>query len=110
MDIELAAHNYISTPEIDITLELALKLNRPILIEGPAGTGKTSVAIAISKALEWPLFRIQCYEGVTFESVIGEFDYKRQLLHIELVKQKQSPMNQLNLEDILSQEFFLDLI
>ena len=70
MDIELAAHNYISTPEIDITLELALKLNRPILIEGPAGTGKTSVAIAISKALEWPLFRIQCYEGVTFESRI----------------------------------------
>lgn len=74
MEIALAAHDYISTPEIDITLELALKLNRPILIEGPAGTGKTSIAIAISKALEWPLFRIQCYEGVTFENVIGEFD------------------------------------
>lgn len=108
MEIALAAHDYISTPEIDITLELALKLNRPILIEGPAGTGKTSIAIAISKALEWPLFRIQCYEGVTFENVIGEFDYKRQLLHIELVKQKQSPMNPLNLEDIFSQEFFIE--
>lgn len=108
MEIELAAQNYISTREIDITLELALKLNRPILIEGPAGTGKTSVAIAVAKTLKWPLFRIQCYEGVTFESVIGEFDYKRQLLHIELARQKQSPMNPLNMEDIFSQEFFIE--
>ncbi len=108
MEIKLEDQNYISTREIDITLELALKLNRPILIEGPAGTGKTSVAIAIAKALNWPLFRIQCYEGVTFESVIGEFDYKRQLLHIELARQKQSTMNPLNIEDIFSQEFFIE--
>ena len=79
--IDLSAQKYISNPEIDVTLELALKLNRPILIEGPAGTGKTSVAISMAQALKWKLFRIQCYEGVTFESVIGEFDYKRQLLH-----------------------------
>ncbi len=107
MPIDLASKHYISTPEIDITIELALELHRPILIEGPAGTGKTSVAIAISNALNWKLYRIQCYEGITFENVIGEFDYKRQLLHIEMARQKQSPMNPPDFDDIFSQEFFI---
>ncbi|MFX1507307.1 MAG: AAA family ATPase [Promethearchaeota archaeon] len=106
--IDLSAQKYISNPEIDITLELALKLNRPILIEGPAGTGKTSVAISIAQALSWKLFRIQCYEGITFESVIGEFDYKRQLLHIELERQKHSLTSTMDLEDIFSKKFFIE--
>ncbi|MFX0209263.1 MAG: AAA family ATPase [Candidatus Hodarchaeota archaeon] len=105
---ELAAQKYISNPEIDITLELALKLNRPILVEGPAGTGKTSVAISMAQALDWKLFRIQCYEGITFESVIGEFDYKRQLLHIELERQRQSSTSPSDLEDIFSKKFFIE--
>jgi MoxR-like ATPase len=110
LDIDLASHNYISTPEINITIKLALKLNRPILIEGPAGTGKTSIAISLANALSWELYRIQCYEGITVESVIGEFDYRRQLLHIELERQKpQNPMNvEMNLEDIFSRDFFIE--
>jgi MoxR-like ATPase len=110
MTFDLSSQNYISNPEIDVTLDLALKLNRPILIEGPAGTGKTSIAIAIANALKWQLFRIQCYEGITFESVIGEFDYKRQLLHIELERMKhQSLMNpSTRFEDIFSREFFIE--
>ncbi len=107
MPIDLASEQYISTPEIDITIDLALELKRPILIEGPAGTGKTSVAIAIAKALNWKLYRIQCYEGITLENVIGEFDYKRQLLHIEFARQKQSPMNPPDFDDIFSQDFFI---
>ena len=67
MPIDLASEHYISTPEIDITIDLALELKRPILIEGPAGTGKTSVAIAIANALNWKLYRIQCYEGITHD-------------------------------------------
>ncbi|MFX0014006.1 MAG: AAA family ATPase [Promethearchaeota archaeon] len=106
-NIDLAAQKYISNPEIDITLDLALKLNRPILIEGPAGTGKTSVAISMAKALDWKLYRIQCYEGITFESVIGEFDYKRQLLQIELERQKSSSKAPMDLEDIFSKKFFI---
>lgn len=109
MNFDLSTQNYISTPEIDTTLELALKLNRPILIEGPAGTGKTSIATAIAKALDWKLFRIQCYEGITFESVIGEFDYKRQLLHIEMERNRpQSPINSSNVENIFSKDFFIE--
>ena len=53
MEIDLSSHNYISNQEIDITIQLALKLNRPILIEGPAGTGKTSVATSLAAALNW---------------------------------------------------------
>ncbi|MFX1286518.1 MAG: AAA family ATPase [Promethearchaeota archaeon] len=105
---ELAAQKYISNPEINITLQLALKLNRPILVEGPAGTGKTSIAISMAQALNWKLFRIQCYEGITFESVIGEFDYKRQLLHIELERQRHSSTTSLDLEDIFSKKFFIE--
>ena len=110
MDVDLASHNYISTPEIDITIELALKLNRPILIEGPAGTGKTSIATSLADALNWMLHRIQCYEGITVESVIGEFDYRRQLLHIELERQKpHNPMNaEMDLESIFSRDFFIE--
>jgi MoxR-like ATPase len=109
MGIDLTNHQYISTPEIDITLKLALNLNRPILIEGPAGTGKTSVATSIAEALKWKLYRIQCYEGITVESVIGEFDYKRQLLHIELERMKhQSPMNPPSVESIFSRDFFIE--
>ncbi|UCE15071.1 MAG: MoxR family ATPase [Candidatus Heimdallarchaeota archaeon] len=106
--LDLAAQRYISNPEIDITLKLALELNRPILVEGPAGTGKTSVAISIAQALDWKLFRIQCYEGITFENVIGEFDYKRQLLHIEFERQKQASAPSRNLEDIFSRKFFIE--
>jgi MoxR-like ATPase len=106
--IDLSTQKYISNPEIDVTLELALKLNRPILVEGPAGTGKTSVAISMAQALNWKLFRIQCFEGITFESVIGEFDYKRQLLHIELERQKHSSSSPMDLEDIFSRRFFIE--
>ncbi len=109
LKFDLSKFNYISNPEIDISLKLAFHLKRPILIEGPAGTGKTSVATTISKALNWKLFRIQCYEGITFESVIGEFDYKRQLLHIEIERMKhQSPMNPINKDDIFSRAFFIE--
>ncbi|MHA2346937.1 MAG: AAA family ATPase [Candidatus Hodarchaeales archaeon] len=88
MDIDLASYDYISSSQIDITINLALKLNRPILIEGPAGTGKTSIASSLARSLDWQLYRIQCFEGITVESVIGEFDYRKQLLHIELERQK----------------------
>ena len=109
IDINLASYDYISSPQINITIQLALKLNRPILIEGPAGTGKTSIASSLAQALNWQLYRIQCFEGITVESVIGEFDYRKQLLHIELERQKShNLMNPINLEDIFSRDFYIE--
>ncbi|MHA1975060.1 MAG: AAA family ATPase [Candidatus Hodarchaeales archaeon] len=108
MEINLLSQKYVSTKEIDTILNLALELNRSILIEGPAGTGKTSVAISMAKALDWKLFRIQCYEGITVESVIGEFDYKKQLLAIELAKLSNNDLKISELENIFTREFFIE--
>ncbi len=102
----LRKHSYIVSPEIETTLQLALALQKPILVEGPAGTGKTSLAIATAEALQRPLYRIQCYEGITVEQVIGEFDYKKQLLKIELTRGKNQAAD-LDVDSIFSEEFFI---
>lgn len=107
MTVDLLAQNYVSSKEIDTILSLALKLNRPILVEGPAGTGKTSVAISIAAALQWKLFRIQCYEGISVENVIGEFDYKKQLLAIELAKHSNNDSD-LVLDNIFTRKYFIE--
>ncbi len=103
---KLRKHHYIISPEIETTLQLALALQKPILVEGPAGTGKTSLAIAAAESLQRPLHRIQCYEGITVEQIIGEFDYKKQLLKIELVKRSDHSQN-VDVDSIFSEEFFI---
>ncbi len=102
----LQRHGYIVNPEIETTLQLALALQKPILVEGPAGTGKTSLAIATANALQRPLYRIQCYEGITVEQIIGEFDYKKQLLKIELTRGR-GLSDSLDIDSIFSEEFFI---
>ncbi|MDP9410591.1 MAG: MoxR family ATPase, partial [Actinomycetota bacterium] len=61
---------------------LALKLGRPLFLEGEAGVGKTEVAKVLSRILETPLIRLQCYEGIDVYQAVYEWDYARQLLHI----------------------------
>ncbi|MBX7077113.1 MAG: MoxR family ATPase [Methanobacteriaceae archaeon] len=79
---------YVSNDEITTSTFLALSLNKPILIEGPPGVGKTELAKAIAKSLNREFFRIQCYEGITFEQIVGEWNYQKQLLHLESAKGK----------------------
>ena len=81
---------------------LALFLQKPMLIEGPPGVGKTELAKVIAKTFERDFFRIQCYEGITFEQIVGEWNYQKQLLHLEAAK------NDSNGEDkIFDEEFFI---
>lgn len=103
-ELDLQQHGYIPSAEILTTLQLALLLNKPILIEGPPGTGKTSLAISTALALKRELIRIQCYEGIDAIQIIGEFNYKKQLLQLQ--------NNQIQIEsktelDIFSEEFFI---
>ena len=100
IDERLLDAEYVSNDEISTTLYLALFLQKPMLIEGPPGVGKTELAKVIAKTFERDFFRIQCYEGITFEQIVGEWNYQKQLLHLEAAK------NDSNGEDKIFDEEF----
>ena len=102
IDRKLLDAQYVSNDEISTTLYLSLFLGKPMLIEGPPGVGKTELAKVIAKTFDRDFFRIQCYEGITFEQIVGEWNYQKQLLHLEAAK------NDSNGEDkIFDEEFFI---
>ncbi|MBR6812115.1 MAG: MoxR family ATPase, partial [Oscillospiraceae bacterium] len=81
---KLDKENYIYDETLAVTLSVALKLNRPLLIEGAAGVGKTEVAKVMAKALGRPLVRLQCYEGLDESKALYEWNYQKQLLSIQV--------------------------
>ena len=99
---KLSEVGYISNDEISTSMFLALSLNKPVLIEGPPGVGKTELAKSISKSLGRDFFRIQCYEGITFEQIVGEWNYQKQLLHLEAFKGSKNEES-----SIFEEEFFI---
>ncbi|HET9266223.1 MAG TPA: MoxR family ATPase [Vicinamibacterales bacterium] len=82
----LAAQHYIADRSIAVSAFLALKLGRPLFLEGEAGVGKTEVAKALASALDAELIRLQCYEGLDVGHAVYEWDYARQLLEIRLLE------------------------
>ena len=93
---------YVSNNEISTTLYLSLLLGKPMLIEGPPGVGKTELAKVIAKTFDRDFFRIQCYEGITFEQIVGEWNYQKQLLHLEAAKNDSK-----NVDEIFDEDFFI---
>ena len=81
---------YISTSEIYTAIYLAHNLRKPILIEGPAGVGKTDLAASMARYLDVPLNRLQCYEGLDEGKALYEWKYGKQLLYTQLLKEKLS--------------------
>jgi MoxR-like ATPase len=78
----LKDEGYLADEGLATAIFLALKLGRPLFLEGEAGVGKTEVAKVLSRILETPLIRLQCYEGIDIFQAVYEWDYPRQLLHI----------------------------
>ncbi len=86
----LSEQQYISTDEISTVMFLAEKLEKPILTEGPAGVGKTELAKAWAKATGKPLIRLQCYEGLDEGKALYEWEYAKQMLYTQLLRDKLS--------------------
>jgi MoxR-like ATPase len=92
---------YVCSRQIATTLYLAYHLDKPILVEGPAGVGKTELAKASASYLGVPLIRLQCYEGLDESKALYEWKYGKQLLYTQILKDKLNDIMQ-GAEDIAS--------
>ncbi|MGI9557829.1 MAG: AAA family ATPase [Solirubrobacterales bacterium] len=106
----LAGVGYLADPSTALVSHLARELGKPVLVEGPAGVGKTELAKAISRASGRELIRLQCYEGLDEAKALYEWNYRKQLLRIQTGSEADEPdpdSKQRWDEDIFSEEFLL---
>lgn len=82
----LQQHGYITDKATAMSVFLSLQLQKPLLIEGPAGVGKTEIAKVMANALQTDLIRMQCYEGLDATHALYEWNYQRQLLHLKMTE------------------------
>jgi MoxR-like ATPase len=101
----LADHDYLADDGLATAVFLALRLHRPLLLEGEAGVGKTEVAKVLSRWTGGDLLRLQCYEGIDVAQAVYEWDYSRQLLHLRAAELSTGSAEMV--EDELYSERFL---
>ena len=82
----LRGQGYVADRSLAVPIFLSLRLQRPLFLEGEAGVGKTEIARALSAALDTPLIRLQCYEGLDINQAVYEWNHPRQLLEIRLLE------------------------
>jgi MoxR-like ATPase len=112
---QLFGVGYIADEDVASLVWMALSLERPMLIEGEAGVGKTAIAAACARALGRPLLRLQCYEGLDLGQAVYEWNYSRQLLEIRLteagtgsvVKGERSSAQEALRSNLFSEDFLL---
>ena len=103
----LGQGNYIADRSLATTLYLALKMGRPLFLEGEAGVGKTEVAKVLSETLARPLVRLQCYEGLDVASAVYEWNYARQMIEIRMAEATGSVDRERLGRDIFRDEFLI---
>jgi MoxR-like ATPase len=96
---------YIADAAIATALFLSMTLGKPLLVEGPAGVGKTEIAKALANALNTKLIRLQCYEGLDATTALYEWNYPKQLLHLKL--EESSSASEAEKEAMIFSEAFL---
>jgi len=101
----LKSQGYIAGRELATSVHLSIVLNKPLLIEGEAGVGKTEVAKVMARALDTDLIRLQCYEGLDVHTALYEWNYQRQMLRIKLEEVSDRPIEEK--EHVIFSEPFL---
>ena len=102
----LATYEYVADRPLATAIFLALKLQKPLLLEGEAGVGKTEVAKTLARMLDRRLIRLQCYEGLDVNTTIYEWNYTRQMLQIRLLESSGAGANT-SLNEIFGPEFLI---
>ncbi|HEX3033306.1 MAG TPA: MoxR family ATPase [Bacillota bacterium] len=104
---KLNEQKYLADEKVAVLVYLAYKLQKPLLIEGPAGVGKTELAKALAGALNTRLIRLQCYEGLDESKALFEWNYQKQLLRIQASCNNTAQNWETARQDIFSEEFYL---
>jgi MoxR-like ATPase len=104
----LADGRYIADRSLATTLFLALRLKRPVFLEGEAGVGKTEIAKVLAATLGRELLRLQCYEGLDVASAVYEWNYQRQMIEIRLAESLGDRARDSLAEDIFSERFLVE--
>jgi len=104
----LAQGRYIADRSLATTLFLALRLKRPVFLEGEAGVGKTEIAKVLAATLGRELLRLQCYEGLDVASAVYEWNYQRQMIEIRLAESLGDRARESLAEDIFSERFLIE--
>jgi MoxR-like ATPase len=105
--LALESHQYIADRPLATAVFLALKLGRPLFLEGEPGVGKTEIVKVLSNLLGSRLIRLQCYEGLDVSSAVYEWDYKRQMLEIRMLEASGSRDTDAVKREVFSSEFLI---
>src|SRR3984957_13884053 len=101
----LRSLDYVADTDIAAALFLAERLDKPILIEGEAGVGKTEIARVLARLNDTELIRLQCYEGLDFNAALYEWNYQKQILSVRLTELRDGAL--LSVADLYSEEYLL---
>ena len=103
----LAGADYVAERSLATSVFLALKMERPLMLEGEAGVGKTEIAKVLAKALGRELIRLQCYEGLDVASAVYEWNYSRQMIEIRLAEASGEKSKDKLGADVFSEKFLI---